>query len=111
MSVLSTLSGNDIVIVCKVKNVFEEYDIEGRKEKLRKAFACEPITCADDLSVIVATSTYFGTGERDRPREYWEDPKVMLNFQTNGYAEHLKLVDDDIVPYFMPWFDRAAKDN
>lgn len=84
--------------------MFEEYGIDKRKEKFRKAFACEPMRSAEDFPVIVATPTYFGTGAKDRPKEYWEDPKVMLDFQTQGYAEHLRQVDDDIIPYFMPWF-------
>jgi len=28
----------------------------------------------------------------------------MLNYQADGYERHLRGVQDDYVPYFMPWY-------
>jgi uroporphyrinogen-III decarboxylase len=80
------------------------FDLRSRKNKLEKAFRGEKINSALEIPVIVSTGNYFGFGGRDRPPEYWEDPACMLNYQAAYLEEHLKLVDDDLVPYFMPWF-------
>jgi hypothetical protein len=38
------------------------------------------------------------------PDRYFEDPAVMTAFQERTYYEQVKEIDDDFVPYLMPWF-------
>ena len=83
---------------------FRGFDLRERKEKIKKAMDLVPPETAEDIPVIAHVPCYFGFGNHPRPREYWEDPAVMLAFQQDGYERHLELVDDDTVPYFMPWF-------
>lgn len=64
----------------------------------------EPLRSADDFPVIVNTPCYFGFGNKPLPAGYWDDPAVMVRYQENGFQRHLSEVDDDTVPYFMPWF-------
>jgi len=63
-----------------------------------------PPDSADDVPVIAHTPCYFGFGNKKRNVDYWEQPAEMLKFQQDGYDMHLSLVQDDTVPFFMPWF-------
>lgn len=83
---------------------FRGVDLRPRKEKIRRAMYLEKPESGDDIPVMAHVPCYFGSGNKPRPVEYWKDPAVMLAFQQDGYEQHLKLVDDDTVPYFMPWF-------
>jgi hypothetical protein len=56
------------------------------------------------MPVIVSTGNYFGFGGRKRSQEYWQNPAFMLEYQGSYLQEHLSKVEDDLVPYFMPWF-------
>lgn len=38
------------------------------------------------------------------PDEYFDDPAVMTNFQERTYYEQVREIEDDFVPYLMPWF-------
>jgi len=80
------------------------YDIGTRQEKIRSCYAGKPLACAEDMPVLVHTPNYFAFGGKPRSAKYWSDPKVMYDFQAAGYEHHLAHVDDDVVPYFMPWF-------
>jgi hypothetical protein len=80
------------------------FDLTRRKEKIRLAFEKVPLTDAEMLPILIGTPCYFGFGNKPRPRAYWEDPKVMVEFQENAYMSHLTQIHDDMVPYFMPWF-------
>ena len=84
--------------------VFDEFDIQARKKKIENVFNGVHLKTEEDFPVIAATPCYFGFGGLKRPREYWTDPKTMLSFQTNACLTHLRNVDDDFIPYFMPWF-------
>ena len=46
----------------------------------------------------------FGLDMDTFPDAYFDDPAVMTNFQERNYYEQLKAIDDDFVPYLMPWF-------
>ena len=83
---------------------FRGVDLRPRKEKIRRAMNLIAPQSGEDIPVIAHVPCYFGFGNDPRPREYWSDPAVMLTFQQDGYEKHLKRVDDDTVPYFMPWF-------
>ncbi|MBQ8507624.1 MAG: hypothetical protein IJ466_09380 [Clostridia bacterium] len=83
---------------------FRGFDLRPRQERIRRAMNLIPPRSADDIPVIAHTPCYFGFGCKRMPEAYWQDPAVMLAFQQDGYEQHLKTVNDDVVPYFMPWF-------
>lgn len=83
---------------------WREFDLSGRCAKIEYAFRREPIRTAEDLPLVINTPCYFGFGNRPMPPRYWNDPAVMVRHQEEGFARHLAAVDDDTVPYFMPWF-------
>jgi uroporphyrinogen-III decarboxylase len=46
----------------------------------------------------------FGMDMDTFPADYFDDPGVMTNFQERTYYEQVRDIDDDFVPYLMPWF-------
>jgi 5-methyltetrahydrofolate--homocysteine methyltransferase len=80
------------------------YDLAPRIAKIRRAFNREPVVSADQVPILVNTPAYFSFGSEDKPLDYYTNPLSMLTYQAKGYENHLKRVDDDYVPYFMPWF-------
>ena len=87
-----------------VADCWREFDLAPRKRKLENAFRHGEVNDAKDVPVIISTGNYFGFGGVPRPKEYWEEPAVMLRVQSEFMARHLRGVRDDMVPYFMPWF-------
>jgi len=63
-----------------------------------------PLRSPEDFPVVVNSPCYFGFGDKTRPPEYWSDPALMVKIQEDGFYRHLQEVNDDTVPYFMPWF-------
>ncbi len=55
---------------------------------------------------IVNSSLYwvFGLDTNTLPAAYFDDPAAMVNFQEQTYYDQIKSIDDDFVPYLMPWF-------
>jgi hypothetical protein len=55
---------------------------------------------------IVNSALYwvFGLDPDIFPDAYFDDPAVMTNFQERTYYDQIKEIDDDFVPYLMPWF-------
>lgn len=80
------------------------YDLTRRIAKIRRAFNLEPVVSEDDIPILINTPTYFSFGSLDKPADYYQNPVSMLAYQANGFEAHLKHVNDDYVPYFMPWF-------
>lgn len=80
------------------------FDIKSRCQKIENAMNHIPILSADQFPVIAATPTYFGFGNNPMPQGYWDKPDVMVRYQEDGYFKHLSQVNDDVIPYFMPWF-------
>ncbi len=46
----------------------------------------------------------FGLDMDTFPLDYFDDPAVMTNFQERTYYDQIREIDDDFVPYLMPWF-------
>lgn len=46
----------------------------------------------------------FGIDKPLIPEGYYDDPHVMTAFQEQRYYEQICAIDDDFVPYLMPWF-------
>lgn len=83
---------------------FRGVDLTARKEKIRRTMDLVPPRGIEEVPIMAHTPCYFGFGCAPMPEGYWDDPAVMLAFQQDGYEKHLHMVQDDVVPYFMPWF-------
>ncbi len=46
----------------------------------------------------------FGLDPETLPDDYVTDPAVMTAYQERTYYDQVKEIDDDFVPYLMPWF-------
>ena len=46
----------------------------------------------------------FGMEEARIPEDYFDDPRVMTDLQETLCLEQLTSVEDDFVPYLVPWF-------
>lgn len=92
----------------RYKDEFCGFDLRPRKAKLTKAFGLIAPESSDDIPVIANTPCYFKFGGEHVPDDYFTEPASMLRYQQNGFASHLAAVDDDTVPYFMPWFGTAV---
>ena len=55
---------------------------------------------------IVNSALYwvFGLDPDTLPDDYVTDPAVMTAFQERTYYDQVKEIDDDFVPYLMPWY-------
>lgn len=83
---------------------WRNFDLTSRIAKLRGAFERRPVTTASDVPIVINTPYYFSFGSLDKPPDYYTNPASMLAYQTAGFEKHLSLVNDDLVPYLMPWF-------
>jgi len=80
------------------------YDLSARRAKIEAACNLAPVAAADDVPVMAGTPGYFAFAGKAVPGDYFTNPASMLEYQARGYEAHLSRVDDDFVPYFMPWF-------
>ncbi len=80
------------------------FDLRPRQLKLARALAREKVTSADDVPIVVNSPGYFAFGSQRVPPDYFTNPASMVAYQEAGYLKHLQTVNDDYVPYFMPWF-------
>jgi corrinoid protein of di/trimethylamine methyltransferase len=88
----------------KTEWTWRGFNLTPRLDKIRRAFRLEPVSCAEDVPILVNTPAYFSFGSRDKPADYYTNPASMLEYQADGYQRHLQLVQDDYIPYFMPWY-------
>ncbi len=84
------------------------YDLSKRRAKIEHACKLEPVTSHEDVPVLALTPGYFAFAGRAVPEDYFTNPASMVAYQEKGYEAHLARVDDDFVPYFMPWFGTAV---
>ncbi len=80
------------------------FDLAERQAKIERAFNRSEVTSADDVPIMINTPCYFAFGNADVPADYFTNPASMVEYQAQGYEKHLATVEDDYVPYFMPWF-------
>jgi hypothetical protein len=80
------------------------FDIEKRCAKIERAFNLEVVKVPEDFPLVINTPCYFGFGNNPMSKDYWTSPASMVKYQEDGFLKHLSQVDDDTVPYFMPWF-------
>jgi uroporphyrinogen-III decarboxylase len=84
---------------------FSSKKYKDSKERIEKAFNFE----IDDFSqvpLVLQTNSYWLTGHDpdEIPDDYFDNPASMLKFQEEGIEEHLDKIDDDYIPYLMPWY-------
>ena len=80
------------------------FDLAPRIAKIRGAFNRQPVVSADEVPILINAPYYFSFGSLDKPSDYYTNPASMLAYQAAGFEKHLRLVNDDLMPYFMPWF-------
>ncbi len=71
--------------------------------KTADVFAFKPVK-QPPFMVNSALYWIFGLDTETLPETYCEDPAVMTTFQERTYYDQVKEIDDDFVPYLMPWF-------
>lgn len=71
--------------------------------KMRAVFRHEPL---DEPPLIVSSAFFWvaGLDPATLPPDYFTDPAAMTAFQERAYHDQLVSIDDDFVPYLMPWF-------
>lgn len=84
------------------KQLFDKR-LEKVKPKTAEVFSFKPLK---EPPYIVNSALYwvFGLDPETFPENYFDDPEVMTNFQERTYYDQVKEIDDDFVPYLMPWF-------
>jgi uroporphyrinogen-III decarboxylase len=77
--------------------------LEKVKVKTERVFNFEKV---DKPPFLVNGAFYhcFGMDPDTIADNYCQDPAVMTSFQQENYYEQMVAVDDDFVPYLMPWF-------
>ncbi|HSR32556.1 MAG TPA: uroporphyrinogen decarboxylase family protein [Anaerolineae bacterium] len=80
------------------------FDLSSRIAKIERTFSRAAVTSPDDVPVLINTPCYFAFATYDKPADYFTNPASMVQYQERGYERHLSEIDDDLVPYFMPWF-------
>ena len=80
-----------------------EKRLEKVEAKTADVFAFKEV---DEPPYMVNSALYwlFGLDMDTFPDEYFDDPAVMTNFQERTCYDQVKEIDDDFVPYLMPWF-------
>jgi uroporphyrinogen-III decarboxylase len=71
--------------------------------KTDDVFAFKPVK-APPFMVNSALYWIFGLDPETLPDDYVTDPAVMTAYQERTYYDQVKEIDDDFVPYLMPWF-------
>ncbi len=87
---------------------FNSSRYKASKNRIKKAFNFE-IDDFREVPLILQTNSYWLTGHdpEEIPDDYFDDPRSMLEFQEVGIEEHLEKIDDDYIPYLMPWYGVA----
>jgi uroporphyrinogen-III decarboxylase len=80
------------------------FDLSRRLEKIDRAFALADVRSAQDVPIMANTPCYFAFSTPDKPDDYFTNSAAMVDFQERGFARHLAEIDDDVVPYLMPWY-------
>jgi len=80
------------------------FDLTERLAKIERTFRRAEVTSAEDVPLLINAPCYFAFGTYDKPEDYFTNPASMVEYQSDGYERHLAEIEDDLVPYFMPWF-------
>lgn len=80
------------------------YDLRARRAKIECAFRLEPITSFDNIPLIINTPCDFAFAGEHMPEDDFIRPASIVEYQATGFEAHLSRVNDDTMPYLMPWF-------
>jgi uroporphyrinogen-III decarboxylase len=83
------------------------HDLTSRMARIRRCFELGEVTSENDVPIVVFP-TYFGFGSNNMPSDYYSNPASMVKYQEDCYEKHLSLVNDDAIPYFMPWMGTSV---
>lgn len=88
-----------------ISNYFNSQKYRDSVERINKAFRYE-IKDFSEVPLILQTNSYWLTGHspKEIPEDIFDNPASMLEFQEKGIEEHLNKVEDDYIPYLMPWY-------
>jgi uroporphyrinogen-III decarboxylase len=80
-----------------------ELRLEKVAAKTEDLFAFKAV---EEPPFLVNSALYwlFGLDMDTFPADYFDDPAGMVNFQERTYYDQVKEIDDDFVPYLMPWY-------
>jgi len=87
-----------------MSTTWRDFDLTQRLSKIRRTFEMADVTSVDDVPILANTPCYFAFSTYDKPDDYFADPASMVRYQEEGYQRHLAEINDDVVPYFMPWY-------
>ena len=81
-------------------------------ERINRAFKYENNDFSE-VPLILQTNSYWLTGHspEEIPEDIFDNPQSMLDFQLEGIEKHLEEIDDDYVPYLMPWYGVGVVPN
>jgi len=79
-------------------------DLVKRRRKIEKAFKMEEIRSPEDVPVVINVPSYPCFGSLTKPKDYFTNPASMLEWQEQAIELHLQNIDDDYVPYLIPWY-------
>jgi len=80
-----------------------EKRLESVKSRTAEVFAFKKV----DRPLCVVNSAFywvFGLDADTIPADYFDNAAVMTQFQERTYYDQIKEIEDDFVPYLMPWF-------
>ena len=88
-----------------MSDYFDSEKFVKSSDRIERAFDYK-IDDFKDVPIAIQTNSYWLTGHDpdDVPEDYYENPESMMDFQIRGIEEHLDKVDDDYIPYLMPWY-------
>jgi len=81
-------------------------------ESINRAFRSENKDFSE-LPLILQTNSYWliGHSPEEIHEGIFDNPESMLSFQKNGIIEYLTNIDDDYIPYLMPWYGVSVVPN
>ena len=85
-----------------VQDLYKDRNTESM-ELTRRAFEFRD---TKDVPFIFNTANYFSFGyaPEELPDDYYTSPQAMLDRQTRQFENHFRCIEDNYVPYLMPWY-------
>lgn len=95
-----------------ISDYFNSQKYRDSLERIDKAFKFQNKDFSE-VPLILQTNSYWLTGHfpKEIPEDIFENPASMLEFQVKGIEEHLNNIEDDYIPYLMPWYGVGVVPN
>ena len=86
----------------RISQLYKKRNLESMK-LIKDAFN---FRVSKDTPFIFNTANYFSFGYAtdEIPDDYYTDPKVMMEKQIAQFEHHYEIIEDNFVPYLMPWY-------